>query len=118
MNSLADNLITDAKEYQVIFEYDRSKTGKAITVSDCHLRYGQKGHEKGDALSVTSEWSDVEVNCFDTKGSTKAMMNEDRYLWARRPLPLNLMVYAAVDGYISLLMGLWFRDVFKKWMVR
>eukprot|EP00484_Ammonia_sp_Unknown_P007877 CAMPEP_0197080256 /NCGR_PEP_ID=MMETSP1384-20130603/214036_1 /TAXON_ID=29189 /ORGANISM="Ammonia sp." /LENGTH=581 /DNA_ID=CAMNT_0042519139 /DNA_START=918 /DNA_END=2663 /DNA_ORIENTATION=+ len=67
--------------------------------------------------STAAGWKTYKVNIFDLKQNTKLMMNADCYLWAKRPIPVNLVIYAAVDGYVSLLMGQYYRRKFKQWMI-
>merc|ERR1712079_293597 len=57
------------------------------------------------------------VDCFSQKQDTKAMMIEDNFLWARRPLPINILLYAAVDGWLSFAMGQYYRKKFKQWQI-
>lgn len=134
MDSLSHSIIHNAKEYKVMFSIQHRKCGNYITLN--HLieerekekNKDEENKEKEDEeinendnddedKSDEPKWKKIKVNCFDQKQNTKAMMRTDAYLWAKRPIPINLVIYAAVDGYVSLLMGQYFRRKFKQWMI-
>ena len=140
MDSLSHSIIHSVKEYKVIFNVQPIKCGKYITleqikrdrdrdrdkdkdIEDEKKKENENENEKKeeDKTQISDKdepkWKRMKVNCFDQKQNTKAMMRTDAYLWAKRPIPINLVVYAAVDGYVSLLMGQYFRRKFKQWMI-
>ncbi len=81
------------------------------------LRGMTKVSENENENKKEKKWTKIKVNCFGQKQNIKAMMRMDSSLWAKRPMPINLVIYAAVDGYVSLLMGQYFRKKFKQWMI-
>ena len=125
MDALALDIIHKAGEYKVLFNINLAQTGKYLKLTDLQKKKkneNQTGTDSDDSPAETAEekekkWKKIKVNCFDQKQGTKAMMRADAKLWAYRPMAINLVIYAAVDGYVSLLMGQYFRRKFKQWMI-
>lgn len=130
MAKLAASIIKDERDYKVVFEVETDRTGKSIDLKDLQkeekLRK-QRSDASGDETKrggpsvvigyTNGERKELRVNCFAQKENIKAMMIQDNHLWARRPLPLNLVLYAAGDGWLSWAMGQSFMKRLRQWQI-
>ena len=124
MASLAKSIIKFEDRYKVVFAVETNRTGKSIDLKDIQKETKLRSDDDakwGDpdaAIGYTNgKRQRMKVNCFAQKEDTKAMMIEDNCLWARRPLPINILLYAAVDGWLSFAMGQYYRKKFKQWQI-
>ena len=125
MAHLARSILKRQSEYKVVFAVETNRTGKAIKLEDL------RNDNSSPDLDDDAKWGDpdavigysngvrkrMKVHCFQQKDDIKAMMIQDNYLWARRPLPINLLLYAAVDGWLSRAMGQYYCRQFKQWQI-
>eukprot|EP00485_Elphidium_margaritaceum_P009005 CAMPEP_0202685180 /NCGR_PEP_ID=MMETSP1385-20130828/892_1 /ASSEMBLY_ACC=CAM_ASM_000861 /TAXON_ID=933848 /ORGANISM="Elphidium margaritaceum" /LENGTH=371 /DNA_ID=CAMNT_0049339461 /DNA_START=114 /DNA_END=1229 /DNA_ORIENTATION=- len=118
MNAVAKNSIRSVRDYMVNFMVEDDKIAPSISAKELRQRSRRnKSRICTSQLQLQSQRKKLTVNIFDGKRETKVLMDTDRKLWARRPLPENLVVYAAADGYMSLLLGQYYRCKFKEWMM-
>jgi len=131
MASLANTIIDREDKYKVIFAVETNRAGKSIDLKDLQKEAKAKRNTIASDSEDEAKWGDpsaaipyitgkrqnLKTDCFQQKQDTKAMMQQDPYLWARRPLPVNLLLYAAVDGWLSFVMGQFYRRKFKQWQI-
>eukprot|EP01084_Bolivina_argentea_P286340 491181_1 len=115
MDALAHDVIHSTKDYKVLLAIQSHQTGKYIKLED--IKNNGKNTSNAVENNGKNKWKKIKVNCFDQKQNIKVLMKADAQLWAKRPMPINLVIYAAVDGYVSLLMGQYFKRKFKQWMI-
>ena len=130
MASLARIVVKKAKDYKVVFEVETDRTAPSIDLKDLQKeeKLKKERRKRGDESDDDAKWGDssavigytngrrkkLKVNCFSQKDDTKAMMIQDNCLWARRPLPINLLLYAAVDGWLTYVIGQYYRKRLKQ----
>ena len=68
----------------------------------------EEKEEKVDVEKIKKKRKKTIVNIFEGKNTMKTLMQKDDCLWKRRPMDKNMILYAGIDAFVSLQIGLHF----------